>query len=366
MTVRRAGDGHFRGKIVPIDVPAEGTRRERVTATMTRLAAAFEDLIADAPDQWWAVFFPIWPDLEAEAARAADGRGRPPTTARAPTGPRHDRRHADASAAPTCTSTRSPATARPASPRSSTTSSARTDLDVIAITDHERIDAAVAAQAIARDRGLRAEVVVGEEVTTLGGHLLGLYLDRPIRPYRSLRTTILAVHEAGGLAIPAHPLVPYPLCAQGWVLRRLLDDPDPAARPDGLETFNPTSLGKPWHRRVVRFADDHGLAHVGNSDAHALDGDRARAGRRSPAATPRTCAARSRRGTTEHGGDLPRDGRPARHVRQPAAQARPRRARRGRRPGPARRHRARPRLSRRPPPTARATNPAEPGSTERR
>ena len=147
---------------------------------------------------------------------------------------------------------------------------ARTDLDVIAITDHERIDAAVAAQAIARDRGLRAEVVVGEEVTTLGGHLLGLYLDRPIKPYRSLRMTILAVHEAGGLAIPAHPLVPYPLCAQGWVLRRLLDDPDPAARPDALETFNPTSLGKPWHRRVVRFADDHALAHVGNSDAHAL------------------------------------------------------------------------------------------------
>ncbi len=145
-----------------------------------------------------------------------------------------------------------------------------TNLDVIAITDHERIDAAVAAQAIARDSGLRAEVVVGEEVTTLGGHLLALYLDRPIRPYRSLRTTILAIHEAGGLAIPAHPLVPYPLCAQGWVLRRLLDDPDPAAHPDGLETFNPTSLGKPWHRRVVRFADDHGLAHLGNSDAHAL------------------------------------------------------------------------------------------------
>jgi predicted metal-dependent phosphoesterase TrpH len=146
-----------------------------------------------------------------------------------------------------------------------------TDLDVIAITDHERVDAALAAQTIARDRGARAEVVVGEEVTTLGGHLLGLYLDRPIRPYRSLRSTILAVHEAGGLAIPAHPLVPYPLCAQGWMLRRLLDDPDPAAHPDGLETFNPTSLGKPWHRRVVRFADVHGLARLGNSDAHALD-----------------------------------------------------------------------------------------------
>ena len=76
MTVRRAGDGRFRGKIVPIDVPAEGTRRERVTTTMTRLATAFEELIADAPDQWWAVFFPIWPDLEAEAAAAAATAGR--------------------------------------------------------------------------------------------------------------------------------------------------------------------------------------------------------------------------------------------------------------------------------------------------
>ena len=147
---------------------------------------------------------------------------------------------------------------------------ARDDLDVIAITDHERIDAAQAARSMAADRGLAVEVIVGEEVTTLGGHLLALFIERPIRPYRSLRTTILDIHDAGGLAIPAHPLVPYPLCAQGWVIRRLLDDADPAARPDALETFNPTALGRPWHDRVVRFADQHGLAGVGNSDAHAL------------------------------------------------------------------------------------------------
>jgi hypothetical protein len=144
-------------------------------------------------------------------------------------------------------------------------------LDVIAITDHERIDAAVAARAMAADRGLALEVVVGEELTTLGGHLLALWVDRPIRPYRSLRTTIKAVHDAGGLAIPAHPLVPYPLCAQGRVLRGLLDDGDETVHPDGLETFNPTALGRPWHDRVVRFADEHDLARVGNSDAHALD-----------------------------------------------------------------------------------------------
>jgi predicted metal-dependent phosphoesterase TrpH len=144
-----------------------------------------------------------------------------------------------------------------------------TELDVIAITDHERIDAALAARSMARDRGLRFEVVVGEEVTTLGGHLLALWIEAPVRPFRSMRATIAEIHDQGGVAIPAHPLVPYPLCAQGWVLRRLLAD-EPRYRPDGLEAFNPTTLGRPWHGRVVRFAQEHGLARVGNSDAHDL------------------------------------------------------------------------------------------------
>jgi len=143
-----------------------------------------------------------------------------------------------------------------------------TDLDVIAVTDHERIDAAVAARTMARDLGHRVTVIVGEEVSTLGGHLLGLFLTERVRPLRSLRTTIGEIHEQGGVAIPAHPLVPYPLCAQGWVLRRLLDGRDPRVRPDAIEAFNPTMLGRPWHGRVVRFAADHGLAAVGNSDAH--------------------------------------------------------------------------------------------------
>lgn len=179
----------------------------------------------------------------------------------------------------------------------------RDDLDLIAITDHDRIDAALAGRSIARDRGLAIDVIIGEEVTTLGGHLLALFIERPIRPYRSLGRTIAAVHEAGGLAIPAHPLVPYPLCAQGWVLRRLLDDADDAVRPDALETFNPTALGRPWHDRVVRFAEEQHLAHIGNSDAHALEavgsGWTTFPGR--SAADLRAAIAA---GTTEHGGSF--------------------------------------------------------------
>jgi predicted metal-dependent phosphoesterase TrpH len=143
------------------------------------------------------------------------------------------------------------------------------ELDVIAITDHERIDAALVGRSMARDRGLAFEVVIGEEITTRGGHLLGLWLERPVKPFQSLRSTIAAVHDQGGIAVPAHPLTPYPLCAQGFVLRRLLAD-EPRYRPDAIEAFNPTTLGRPWHGRVVRFAEELSLATVGNSDAHTL------------------------------------------------------------------------------------------------
>jgi hypothetical protein len=146
-----------------------------------------------------------------------------------------------------------------------------TGLDVIAITDHERIDAALAARTMARAAGLRFDVVVGEEVTTRGGHLLALFIEEPVRPLRSLRSTIAAIHEQGGLAVPAHPLVPYPLCAGGRALRALLADGDPRVHPDGLETFNPTALGRPSHAQAVRFAAEYGLAPLGDSDAHSLD-----------------------------------------------------------------------------------------------
>jgi len=147
----------------------------------------------------------------------------------------------------------------------------RAGLAAIAITDHDRIDAAQAGSALATRNGLSIEVIVGEEISTRGGHLLGLWLTEPIRPWQSLRASIIAVHEQGGLAIPAHPLFPYPLCAQAVMLRRLIDDPDPRSRPDALEVFNPTTFGRPVHRRVVRFAATHGLAAVGSSDAHALE-----------------------------------------------------------------------------------------------
>ena len=64
MGVRRSTPGRYTGRLERIDVAAEGSRRERATATTAALARAYERIVEDAPEQWWAVFFPIWPDLE--------------------------------------------------------------------------------------------------------------------------------------------------------------------------------------------------------------------------------------------------------------------------------------------------------------
>jgi KDO2-lipid IV(A) lauroyltransferase len=66
--VRRLGNGHYAGRLIGIDVPAAGSRRERVTATMHAIAAAMEQLLATAPEQWWGLLAPIWPDLDPRAA----------------------------------------------------------------------------------------------------------------------------------------------------------------------------------------------------------------------------------------------------------------------------------------------------------
>lgn len=144
----------------------------------------------------------------------------------------------------------------------------RTDLDVVAITDHERIDAAVHAQQSARQRGSRIDVIVGEEVTTRSGHLVGLFLQQRVRPLRSLRSTVIEIHEQGGLAIPAHPLPPYPLCIGRRPIERIVADPDPRVYLDGLETYNASSAGKTFHRPAVELARELRLAAIGGSDAH--------------------------------------------------------------------------------------------------
>jgi lauroyl/myristoyl acyltransferase len=67
--VWRVGGGRYAGRMVHVEVPPGADRGERIRGYLAAQSAAFEAFIAEAPEQWWTIFFPIWPDLEAAAAR---------------------------------------------------------------------------------------------------------------------------------------------------------------------------------------------------------------------------------------------------------------------------------------------------------
>ena len=62
--------GIYRARVERVPVPDADSRRERVTAYLAAEARAFEHHIAVAPEQWFAIFFPIWRADAAEAKRA--------------------------------------------------------------------------------------------------------------------------------------------------------------------------------------------------------------------------------------------------------------------------------------------------------
>ena len=67
VAIRRVGWGRYATHIVELKATAEGGLRDRVARFVEAEARTFESLIADAPEQWTAVFFPVWRDLPARA-----------------------------------------------------------------------------------------------------------------------------------------------------------------------------------------------------------------------------------------------------------------------------------------------------------
>jgi len=144
-------------------------------------------------------------------------------------------------------------------------------LDLIAVTDHERIDGALRARELHDAGDYHFGLVVGEEITTRRGHLLALFLTERIPPLRPLEETIARVHDQGGIAIAAHPLAPLTPSLGRRSLLRLHQDPDPRHRLDAIEMLNPSVAGKARRPHRAALNEVLGLAAVGNSDAHVLE-----------------------------------------------------------------------------------------------
>jgi predicted metal-dependent phosphoesterase TrpH len=131
----------------------------------------------------------------------------------------------------------------------------------LVVTDHDRIEGALAARDLAPE-GLT--VIVGEEIRTREGDLIAAFIERAIAPGMSAVETVAAIREQDGLVGIPHPF--------DRLRGSLLTD----ARLSGLaplvdwvEVHNARLVGG-GNERAASFAQGRGLPGVAVSDAHSL------------------------------------------------------------------------------------------------
>jgi len=135
----------------------------------------------------------------------------------------------------------------------------------LAITDHERLDGAQRARELA-PAGLT--VIVGEEIRSADGDVLGLYLEQAVAPGMSALETIAAIHEQGGLAGLPHPFDHFR--HSGLAGEREASLEALVGGLDFIEAYNARVAFGDANERAAEFAWRHGLPGVASSDAHSL------------------------------------------------------------------------------------------------
>ncbi len=152
----------------------------------------------------------------------------------------------------------------------------KTDLDVVAVTDHDEIRGAFAARDLAVQRNLRVRVITGTEVTTRHGHVLALFVDRTFPMLKSIDATLVAIHEAGGIAIVPHPMSWLTTSIGERNLRRIhalgASGRQSGVYFDAIEMLNPSVAGRVAHQRARALNREVlCLPVMAGSDAHASD-----------------------------------------------------------------------------------------------
>jgi hypothetical protein len=143
-----------------------------------------------------------------------------------------------------------------------------TDLNVIAITDHDSMEGIPEALDLAPYYNI--EVIPGCEVSSKDGHVLCLFIERPIPPGLSLLETVLMVGNQGGICIAAHPMAKGVNSLRFETIRQVLKHPVASKILVGVEAFNGGLVYTRGNLSVQQESNSLPLAQLGNSDAHIL------------------------------------------------------------------------------------------------
>jgi predicted metal-dependent phosphoesterase TrpH len=134
-------------------------------------------------------------------------------------------------------------------------------LDCIAVTDHNEIAFGVTLQ-----KKLGEQIIVGEEIDTSEGQVIGLFLRERIAPGLSAMETCRFIRKQGGIVYIPHP---FEKRRSGMKEDSLLPIMKHIAI---IEVFNARGFlrGKP--EKALAFAKKHKLAMASGSDAHGFRG----------------------------------------------------------------------------------------------
>jgi predicted metal-dependent phosphoesterase TrpH len=135
----------------------------------------------------------------------------------------------------------------------------KAELGAVCITDHDTIEGGLRLREM--DSGL--QVIVGEEITTVDGELVGLYLEKKVTPGLSAEQTIELIHEQGGLAYVPHP---FSRNRRRHLRRSVLERV--AGELDIVEVFNAREAASASNVRALEFARAHDLPGGVGSDSH--------------------------------------------------------------------------------------------------
>ena len=152
-----------------------------------------------------------------------------------------------------------------ASPASVVRAAGARGLTHLAITDHDRIDGALEARSAAAAEAPGLTVLVGQEIRTTGGDMIGLFLHEPVTPGQAPAAAIAAVRGQGGLIGIAHPFDRFRGSLgrdDGGSLEAL------AGEVDWIEAWNARLMFGDGNARAAELAARLGVPGVAVSDAH--------------------------------------------------------------------------------------------------
>jgi predicted metal-dependent phosphoesterase TrpH len=138
---------------------------------------------------------------------------------------------------------------------------------VQAITDHNEIWGAKALEALVNsDPQTDLTIIVGEEISTAEGEIIGLFLDEKIEEGLSPEETVRRIKAQGGLVLLPHgfdPLKRYRLWPEAR--HRVVEDLDI------VETFNARISRPRWNEAAVEWSLRNNLPMSAGTDAHRLE-----------------------------------------------------------------------------------------------